>query len=138
MSEANKTVARRFLAAYDNLDWDTWTDLTHPAHLFHFPLAPESLSREGHRALNQGFRQSFPRMEHIIEAVVADGDLVAIRGRVRITHEGEFQGIPPTGKTIEVGFMDFIRIEDGKNREEWVQLDAMKLMNELAAGHGFQ
>ena len=41
-----------------------------------------------------------------------------------------------TGKTIEIGFMDFIRLEDGKNREEWVELDGAKLMNELGMGSG--
>ena len=107
MSEANKEIARRFLAAYDRLDWETWNELTHPAHLFHFPLAPEPLSREAHQAMNQAFRQSFPKMDHVIDGVLAEGDVVAIRGVVRITHEGEFQGIPATGKTIEVGFMDF-------------------------------
>ena len=70
-------------------------------------------------------------MEHVIEALVAEGNVVAARGKVRITHEGAFHGIPPTGKTIELGFMDFIRIEEGKNREEWVELDAVKLMDEL-------
>ncbi len=136
MSDANKAIARRFLAAYDRLDWDGWTDLAHPAHVFHFPLAPESLDREGHKAMNTAFRQAFPKMEHVIEGMVAEGDVVAIRGYVRITHEGKFQGIPATGKTIDVGFMDFMRIEDGMNREEWVQLDAMKLMNELSGGRG--
>ena len=84
--------------------------------------------------MDEGFRQAFPKMEHIIESIVAEGDTVAVRGQVRITHEGEFQGIPPTGKTIEIGFMDFIRIEDGKNREEWVELDGVKFMGELGAG----
>ena len=75
-------------------------------------------------------------MEHVIEGMVAEGDTVASRGKIRITHEGEFMEIPPTGKTIEVGFMDFIRLEDGRTREEWVELDASKLMNELGAGSG--
>jgi hypothetical protein len=30
--------------------------------------------------------------------------------------------------------MDFIRVEDGKNREEWVELDTAKLMRELGVG----
>ncbi len=136
MSEENKNVVRRFLEAYDRLDWDTWNELAHPDHLFHFPLAPEPLNRDGHRGMNQGFRQAFPKMEHMIEGMVAEGDIVAVRGKVRITHEGEFQGIPPTGKTIDLGFMGFIRVEDGKNREEWVELDAVKLMGELGAGAG--
>ena len=131
MSEDNKAIVRDFLDAYDRLDWDTWNELAHPDHIFHFPLAPEPLNRDGHREMNQGFRQAFPKMEHVIEALVAEGNVVAARGKVRITHEGAFHGIPPTGKTIELGFMDFIRIEEGKNREEWVELDAVKLMDEL-------
>ena len=136
MSAENEQIARSFLAAYDEMDWDTWTQLCHPDHQFHFPLAPEVLDRDGHRGMNEGFRLGFPQMEHIIEDAVADGDTVALRGRVRIVHEGEFQGIPATGKTIEIGFMDFMRIQDGQNREEWVELDGAKFMSELGAGDG--
>jgi steroid delta-isomerase-like uncharacterized protein len=136
MSEENKTIAQRFLKAYDELDWDTWTELAHPDHVFHFPLAPGPLDRDGHLGMNQGFRQAFPKMDHIIESTVAEGDIVALRGTVRVVHEGEFNGIPATGKTIEIGFMDFIRIQDGQNREEWVELDGVKFMVELGAGGG--
>ena len=44
MSAENEQIARRFLAAYDELNWNTWTQLCHPDHQFYFPLAPGVLA----------------------------------------------------------------------------------------------
>jgi len=132
--EPEKAAVRKFLKAYDELDWDTWKALAHPGHTFHFPLAPAPLDRDGHLGFAQTFRQSFSKMEHIIEDFVTAGNMVAVRGCVRITHDGEFQGIAPTGKILDVTFMDFVRVEDGQIAEEWVELNAAKMMADLGAG----
>lgn len=35
------------------------------------------------------------------------------------THHGELMGIPATGKTVELGGTDIIRVQDGKIAEHW-------------------
>ena len=46
---------------------------------------------------------------------------------------GLFQGIPPTGKHLELRWLDIMRIEDGKNAEEWLSMDLMGFMQKLRA-----
>jgi len=46
-------------------------------------------------------------------------------------HTGNFNGVAPTGKMVEFGFMNMMRIEDGLNREEWLELDGLKIMREI-------
>jgi predicted ester cyclase len=62
----------------------------------------------------KAFQASFPDMVHKIEDIIAQGDLVAIRYTVKMTHKGEFQGIPPTGKQSTGSIMEFCRISEGK------------------------
>lgn len=59
---------------------------------------------------------------------MAEGDKVVVRFNVTDTHKGELQGIPPTGKKISFGAMDFITLMDGKIIEGWLSVDMMELM----------
>ena len=48
------------------------------------------------------FRSAFPDLELTPEDVIADGDTVVRRDRITGTHDGEFMGIPPTGKQSQL------------------------------------
>lgn len=45
--------------------------------------------------------------------MVAEGDLLTIHGRLTGTHEGEFMGIEPTGREVDVPGIASYRVEDG-------------------------
>jgi predicted ester cyclase len=68
-------------------------------------------------------------LHHEIVDPIAEGDKVIVRLNVTDTHKGELQGIPPTGKKISFGAMDFITLMDGKITEDyWLSVDMMELM----------
>lgn len=129
----NKEIVSNFFRVMDSGDWAAVRELMHPEHSFHWPSAPEPMSRDGHLELTENFRKSFTELEHVIEQQLEDGDKVVLRGHVRMRHTGEFNGIPATGNLLEIGFMDIVRLEDGKNREEWALLDVMGLMAGIGA-----
>ena len=68
-------------------------------------------------------REGFPDLGITIEDVMAEGDRVAARVVMRGTHRGEFQGITPTGKRVEVRAIDMFRISNGKIVEHWGHAD---------------
>jgi steroid delta-isomerase-like uncharacterized protein len=74
---------------------------------------------------------AFPDLRATIDAIVAEGDLVAVRGTWRGTHRGEFRGIKPAGAKVEFSGMVFWRVRDGKIRERWGLVDAPSLMQQL-------
>jgi predicted ester cyclase len=58
---------------------------------------------------------------------------VAERWTGRGTHQGELQGIPPTGKRVEVPGSVFYQIVGGKIVEFRGQLDMLSLMQQIGA-----
>jgi predicted ester cyclase len=65
--------------------------------------------------------------------MVAEGDKVAVRLNVTGTNKGELQGIPPTGKEVSFGAMDFITLMNGKIVEDWLNADILGVMQQIGA-----
>jgi predicted ester cyclase len=79
-------------------------------------------------------RTAFPDIQIVIEEVLAEGDRIAFRSRMRGTHHGELMGIAPTGRNVRVGLLDLIRVQDGKIVEQWGGPDLFDLLRQLGAG----
>lgn len=86
---------------------------------------------EGFRQFVELFLTALPDAHVTFEDEFADGDVVIHRGYVTATHQGEFQGIPPTGKQVKIKTLDIWRVADGKAVENWVQMDMLGLMQQL-------
>jgi predicted ester cyclase len=63
--------------------------------------------------------------------MIAEGDKVATRKTFHGTHEGEFIGIPPSGKTVTMGLIDVVRISEGQVVEHWSIGDNLGMMQQL-------
>ena len=70
--------------------------------------------REAFRAQWRNWRAGFPDLHFAVEDVVGEGDRVVTRWRLTGTHRGEFQGIAPTERRIDVTGMSLDRIADGR------------------------
>jgi predicted ester cyclase len=77
------------------------------------------------------YTSGFPDLQLSTEEIVAEGDKVAIRNTWRGTHQGVFQGVPPTGRHVAFTGTDIFRFVDGKIAEQWADLDALGLMQQL-------
>ena len=77
---------------------------------------------------------AFPDFHMHPEDIIVSGDKAVARVRATGTHQGEFMGIPPTGRQVDVQLIDIIRFgEDGLAREHWGVFDALALMQQLGA-----
>jgi predicted ester cyclase len=74
---------------------------------------------------------AFPGYEIVAHQMVAENDLVAVRGAFRGTHRGPFAGIEPTGVTASGDLMIIYRIENGRIAEHWLQFDVAALLAQL-------
>ena len=92
-------------------------------------LAP---TRDGVVDFFKMYRSAFPDLRMDPEDVLVSGDKVVARVRATGTHQGEFMGIPATGKHIDVQLVDIVRFgNDGRAREHWGVFDAMTMMQQL-------
>ena len=102
-----------------------------PGFRRHLSAISQPLDLEGQITRVRGFQSAFPDVTVTVEDVAADGDLIAFRSTMRGTHRGEVLGIPPTGKRVEVGLLDLIRVVDGQFAEQWGGPDMLDLVRQL-------
>jgi steroid delta-isomerase-like uncharacterized protein len=92
-------------------------------------LAP---TKDGVLEFFRMYRAAFPDLRMDPEDVLASGDKVVARVRATGTHEGEFMGMPPTGKRVDVQLIDIMRFaEDGLVREHWGVVDMLAMLQQL-------
>ena len=77
------------------------------------------------------FEAAFPKYELFIEEIMTEGNKVLIQARLNGIHVGEFNGIPPTGRTIDLPFAIRYTIENNKIADHWLIADQMLLMEQL-------
>jgi steroid delta-isomerase-like uncharacterized protein len=87
----------------------------------------------GYKQLLPAFFTAFPDSHFTVEDLIAEGDKVVWRLTTRGTHQGEFMGMPPTGKQISWTGIEISRIEAGKFVEGWDSLDNLGLLQQLGA-----
>lgn len=87
--------------------------------------------REAYKQSMAGFRRAFPDLHFLIEDQVSQQDKVLVRWTLSGTQSGEFQGHPPTGRRISIAGMSLFRIEQGKIREIWVNMDRLGMQEQL-------
>ncbi len=90
------------------------------------------------------FQAAFSDKTCIDEARLYMGEWAAAFGRQEATHSGEFLGglAPPTGKRVEIRYMDFWKVVDGKIVDNWVNVDfahvAAQLGVDIFNGEGWE
>ncbi len=98
---------------------------------FHNHEAPDSPGPEGFKATAVWLRTVFPDYHAELHEVVADGDLVVGRLTATGTHQGEFMGFAPTGRSFCVQHLHMYRVKDGKLIEHWACRDDLGQLVQL-------
>lgn len=97
--ERNKAIVHEMVEALNKADW---------AVIEQHPGLYETRQRM------PLLREAFPDLEFVIEAILADGDLVGVRGHGHATHKGSFMGVAPTNKELTFGLVMIDQLADGK------------------------
>ncbi len=89
---------------------------------------------EGAKQFVLALRRAFPDLSATVEDQVAEGDKLVQRIKWSGTHEGEFFGVPPTGKRVTAELMEIHSFgSDGKIAEHWSSMDQLGLLQQLGA-----
>ena len=113
-------------------DVDGFGDLLADDFIEHEEVPGLAPSKDGVKTFFRMQIAAFPDLRLSVEDVVDDGAKVVARVRYRGTQQGEFQGMPATGKAVDVQLIDiFAFADDGRVREHWGVIDLMAMMQQL-------
>jgi steroid delta-isomerase-like uncharacterized protein len=82
------------------------------------------------QAVNAQFA-AFPDIQIHVDDAFADGDLVVTRWSGTGTNQGEFLGLPASGKPVEFKGINVFRIECGKIVESWSEMNNLNLLRQV-------
>lgn len=88
---------------------------------------------DGVKAFYHGIFTAFPDLTVLAQDFVEQSGKLAVRFLLTGTHQGPFQGIPPTGRTIQVPGITLLRFENGQCVERWSELNSLLLLTQLGA-----
>jgi steroid delta-isomerase-like uncharacterized protein len=131
-TDDNKRLVREYFRAFLQRDEAWWRAHVAPSFVRHDPGLPfEVRGPEGVRRLADALLPGIPDMELPIEDLVAEGEKVLARLRVKGTHRSELMGLPATGKRIDIAVLDLFQIRDGMLIEHWALLDNLGMLRQL-------
>ena len=120
MSLENKNTVRRF---YDEVlnrgRLDVMEEICSPDFTDNTPARGPGAGLADVKGQIAAWRSAFPDLQVTIDEIIAEGDSLAVRITWRGTHEGEFMGVPPTGKSIVSSGVDILHVRHDKVVEAW-------------------
>lgn len=133
-TETNKSIVRRlFEDAFDQGNLAVLDEIIAPDQVNGGPGALPGMPSgpEGSKMLISAYRNAFPDLHFTIDEQIAEGDTVVTRWTAHGTHNGEFAGISPTGKSATVVGIGVDRVENGKIVESWGLFDQFGMLQQL-------
>lgn len=131
----NKAVFSRLDDAINTRDAEviakTIDEVVAPDLLFH---APVPTGATGVQALKQVWvvlLRAFPDLHVAVEDVIAEDDKIVVRNTVTGTHQGEYRGVPPTGRSVSYQEIFIVRFAGGRIAEIWGVVDVLSQMRQL-------
>lgn len=130
-TETNKATVRRYIEQIMN---EKQYDLVDEFLVEAVELHGSGPGISGRAALAEfyaAFFAAFPDWQMTIDDMVAEGDKVVVRYTATCTHQGEFQGIPATGRPYTQNAIVIYRLANGKIVEGRLQTDMLSMMQQL-------
>ena len=131
--EENKALVRRFVEEFWNQGNTAAADELMTDNATIYLPGRGQVSKESFKAFAMTLRDAFPDWQSTLEEMIAEDDRVAERWTGQGTHQGEFQGIAPTGRQVAVPGFVFYRVTSGKVVEFRGLFDGLSMLRQLGA-----
>jgi len=132
---SNKATFRRFHDATNTGDAEfiskTIDEIVEPDVLIRSPLPVQATGAQALKEVFEMLHRAFPDLHVTVEDMVEEGDKVVGRNTVTGTHQGEYMGLPATGKSITYREIIIFRFVNGRIAETWGVVDVFSQMKQL-------
>ena len=109
----------------------TIDDIVEPDVVIHMPMPIEATGAQALKQVWVRLLRGLPDLRLTTEDLIAEGDKVVIRNSVTGTHQGEYMGLPPTGKSVTYNEIFVFRFNGGRIAEMWGVVDVFSQMKQL-------
>jgi steroid delta-isomerase-like uncharacterized protein len=115
VEQQNSVLVTRVFDELNKHNAAVYEELFAPEYGWHFPAGNlKALTREEEARFVKLLWDGFPDTHWDIEDMIASGEHVVVRFTFKGTHKGEYQGLPPTGNTVNCSGMWMARIRNGR------------------------
>jgi steroid delta-isomerase-like uncharacterized protein len=128
-----KSLNHRWIQAFNDRDWQTESAVRSESFRAYLSGFAEPLDNAAWSGFMAAFTTGFPDSRISIESCIAEGDTVVTRWTLTGTHQGLFQGIPPTGRPVRFAGLEFNRAANGRFVEHWSMFDNLALLQQIGA-----
>lgn len=129
----NITATKRFGEAINSGNLDVFHEVMASTVIDRDPAPDQGPGPEGFIKFFSMFRAAFPDLNITVEHMVTDDDNVAISYTVTGTHQGNFLGVPATGREISIRGMQIARFQEGQIVERWGSSDQLGILQQIGA-----
>ena len=129
-TEDNKALVRRAFDALNQRNWAAFYELIAPDFVLH-DASTTIQGLEAYKQFISMYYTAFPDLHFIVEDLIAEGDRVVARYTAQGTQQGDLMGIAPTGKQATVTGILISRIANDKAVEQWLNFDALGMLQQL-------
>lgn len=129
--DRHKESFRRLMAETHEGNLDVIDELVGEDVVTHGFFGMDASDREGYKEFFANFGAAFGDQEFVIEDLIAEGDLLAVRFTMSAVHRGEILGVEPTGRELSWTGTAIDRYEDGRIVEAWLYPDYLSILEGL-------
>lgn len=131
MSDAGKQLIKRlYIDLWGQKNTAIIGEIFHEDAVFHVP-GETFTGLDTAKAFIEAFMAGFPDIDHVIDDLISESNITAVRWHGSGTHNGEFAGIAATGKSMTYNGMNFIHDNGEKITELWLHCDANLIIDQL-------
>jgi predicted ester cyclase len=112
---------------------ETIDEVFEPDVLIRTPLPVEATGAQAMKEVFGTLLRAFPDLHVTVEDVIEEGDKLVSRNVVTGTHEGDYMGLPPTGRSVTYNEIFILRFVKGRITETWGVVDVLSQMRQLGA-----
>ena len=131
-TETNKEIVALFIdEVFQRMRPEAVDELVADGFRSHSYPSPSGDGKADLKAATERMGKTLTNVKFREEQMIAEGDLVCVRLTARATPIAPFMGIPPTGRSYEIGEIHFFRLRAGRITEHWHEFDSANLLRQL-------
>ena len=117
--EDPKSIVLEFYKSFDNRNIERAFSFLDESFIAYMAGIPGAMDKKSFQRFGMEFYSAFAESQHKFDEVIVADNKIVTCGKFTAKHLGEFQGLPPTEKQIEISVMHIDRVENGKIVEHW-------------------